>query len=65
MPFDYQDKIKRVITMDDTGISAYKPETDDQFHARGEPRPKKKLKRGMHWRLHRKSYIDSIESDWA
>lgn len=42
MPFDYQYKIKRIITMDI--YSAYKPETDDQsgeFHAKGEPRPKK------------------------
>lgn len=41
---DYQDKMKRIITGDETWVYAYDPETTDQsseYRAKGEPRPKK------------------------
>lgn len=41
---DYQDKMKHIITGDETWIYAYDPETADQsaeYRAKGEPRPKK------------------------
>ena len=41
---DYQDKLKRMITGDETWIYAYDPETTDQsseYRAKGETRPKK------------------------
>ena len=41
---DYQDKMERIITGDETWVYAYDPETTDQsneYRAVGEPRPKK------------------------
>ena len=41
---DYQDKLKCIITVDETWIYAYNPETTDQsseYRAKGEARPKR------------------------